>query len=157
MVSKGIDIIDGDLLEQHVSVIVNSWNRNIFPHWLLMPQGVSKAIRIKAGSVPFKELAKYGILPLGSAVLTSAGNLPYEGIIHVAGINLLWMASEKSVRLATENALILANHKFNSIAFPLIGSGTGNMNPDFVQTIMVDEFKKSDYDGNIILVKFNKQ
>ncbi len=32
-------IIDGDLLDQDVDVIVNAWNRNIIPWWLLLPQG----------------------------------------------------------------------------------------------------------------------
>jgi O-acetyl-ADP-ribose deacetylase len=35
-------------------------------------------------------------MPLGNAVLTGAGKLPYAGIIHVAGIDLLWRASERS-------------------------------------------------------------
>ena len=43
------DIVDGDLLSQPVDVIVNAWNRNIIPWWLLVPQGVSGAIKRKAG------------------------------------------------------------------------------------------------------------
>ena len=38
-------VVQGDLLDQDVDVIVNAWNRNIIPRWLLLPQGVSKAIR----------------------------------------------------------------------------------------------------------------
>ena len=34
-------IVEGDLLDQDVDVIVNAWNRNIIPWWLLLPQGVS--------------------------------------------------------------------------------------------------------------------
>lgn len=33
---------------------------------------------------PFRELGRYGAMPLGSAVLTGAGRLPFKGIIHVA-------------------------------------------------------------------------
>lgn len=32
-------ICDGDLLAQDVEVIVNPWNRNIIPWWLLLPRG----------------------------------------------------------------------------------------------------------------------
>lgn len=39
----------GDLLDQDVEVIVNAWNRNIIPWWLLIPQGVSGAIKKRAG------------------------------------------------------------------------------------------------------------
>ena len=91
------EVIDGDLLEQKADVIVNAWNRNVIPWWLLLPQGVSGAIKRRAGLAPFRELARRGPMPLGSAVLTAAGNLPYAGIIHVAGINLLWRASERSI------------------------------------------------------------
>jgi O-acetyl-ADP-ribose deacetylase len=34
-------LVQGDLLDQDVDVIVNAWNRNIIPWWLLLPQGVS--------------------------------------------------------------------------------------------------------------------
>src|SRR5579871_5812266 len=88
-----VELIHGDLLDQDVEVIVNAWNRNVIPWWLLLPQGVSGAIKKRAGLQPFVEVARYGPIPLGQAVLTSAGRLPYKGIIHVAGINMLWMAS----------------------------------------------------------------
>ena len=39
------EIKQGDILNQDVEVIVNSWNRNIIPWWLLLPQGVSGAIK----------------------------------------------------------------------------------------------------------------
>ncbi len=32
-----LEIVIGDLLDQSVDVIVNSWNRNIIPWWLLLP------------------------------------------------------------------------------------------------------------------------
>ena len=62
-------VVTGDILEQQVDVIVNSWNRNIFPWWLLLQQGVSGAIKKKGGLEPFRELSKKAIMPLGSAVL----------------------------------------------------------------------------------------
>ena len=45
-----ITVIEGDLLDQDVDVIVNSWNRNIIPWWLLLPQGVSGAIKRRGGT-----------------------------------------------------------------------------------------------------------
>lgn len=49
----------GDLLDQRVDAIVNPWNRNIIPWWLLLPQGVSGAIKARAGNAPFRELARH--------------------------------------------------------------------------------------------------
>ncbi|MCP4592763.1 MAG: hypothetical protein GY842_18670 [bacterium] len=43
-------------------------------------------------------------MPLGGAVLTSAGRLKYKAIVHVAGINLLWFATEKSIRASVRSA-----------------------------------------------------
>ena len=73
LTSMNFTIVQGDLLDQDVDVIVNAWNRNIIPWWLLLPQGVSGAIKRRGGTGPFKELARHGSIPLGGAVLTSAG------------------------------------------------------------------------------------
>src|ERR1700730_15805675 len=112
-----VEVVEGDLLDQDVDVIVNAWNRNIIPWWLLLPQGVSGAIKRRGGTAPFKKVCRHGSIPLGGAVLTSAGTLPFKGIIHVAGINLLWRASERSIRDSVRNALKQAlEHGFVSIA-----------------------------------------
>lgn len=72
-----LQIIDGDLFDQDVEVIVSAWNRNIIPWWFLLPQGVSGAIKKRAGYAPFRELGRKGPIPLGGAVATGAGKLPY--------------------------------------------------------------------------------
>ena len=146
--------VTGDLLDQDVEVIVNAWNRNFIPHWLLWPQGVSGAIRRRAGAEPFRELRRHGLMPLGGAVLTTAGRLPYKGIIHVAGLNWWWTASETSVRLSTRNALELARDRFQSIAFPLIGAGTGGLGPDRAEALMREEIIKAGFPGQVLLVRY---
>src|SRR5947209_1150310 len=85
-----VTVVEGDLLDQPVDVIVNAWNRNLIPWWLLLPQGVSGAIKRRGGTGPFRELRRHGAIPLGGAVLTSAGRLPFQAMVHVAGISLLW-------------------------------------------------------------------
>ena len=109
-----VEVVEGDLLDQNVEMIVNAWNRNIIPWWLLLPQGVSGAIKRRGGTGPFKEVRRHGAIPLGGAALTSAGRLPFKGIIHVAGINMLWRASERSIRDSVKNALRLAHEKASS-------------------------------------------
>jgi O-acetyl-ADP-ribose deacetylase len=143
-----VTIVDGDLLEQAVEVIVNPWNRNIIPWWLLLPQGVSGAIKRRAGIGP---------LPLGQAVETSAGRLPYRAIIHVAGINLLWRSSERSIRDSVRNALALARERgYRSIALPLIGAGSGGGRPERVQAIIEDELSRCEFDGEVRIVRYRK-
>ncbi len=148
-----VTTISGDLLDQNVDVIVNAWNRNLFPWWLLLPQGVSGAIKKHGGVKPFNELRKFGILPLGAAVETGPGKLKYKAIIHVAGINLLWRASEKSIRLSVQSALHIADkNNYKSIAFPLIGAGSGGFNKNKALEIMQDEINKYDYNLQTVIV-----
>jgi O-acetyl-ADP-ribose deacetylase (regulator of RNase III) len=148
-------VIEGDLLDQPVEVIVNAWNRNIIPWWLLLPQGVSGAIKRRVGKDPFRELARSGAIPLGDAVLTGAGNSAFKGIIHVAGINLLWRASEYSIRRSVQTSMQIVNEKkFVSVAFPIIGSGSGGFSQDKALQLMLDEFSKIDSTAAIRVVKF---
>ena len=136
-------------------MIVNAWNRNIIPWWLLIPQGVSGAIKRSAGVAPFRELAKHGPIPLGGAVATTAGRLPFRAIIHVAGISMFWRSSEKSIRLSTTNALTLASSLgFGSVAFPLIGAGTGGGGEKRVAAIMESELSSCAFEGDIVVVHF---
>lgn len=150
-----IDVVEGDLLSQDVDVIVNAWNRNIIPWWLLIPQGVSGAIKKYAGYAPFRELAKKGPIPLGGAVKTVAGHLPQKAIIHVAGISMLWRSSERSIRDSVRNAMSLARESgYRSVAFPLIGAGTGGGNEAKVLEIIQDELAMIEFDGEVRIVRY---
>jgi O-acetyl-ADP-ribose deacetylase len=125
---------------------------------LLLPQGVSGAIKRRAGTAPFKELRRFGLIPLGGAVRTSARRLPIKGIIHVAGINLLWRASERSIGDSVRNAVQLAvEHGDRSVAFPLIGAGSGGFDPERATQIMLDELESIDAPLEVILVLFKKE
>lgn len=147
--------VDGDLLDQEVEAIVNAWNRNVIPWWLLIPQGVSGAIKRRAGRAPFREVARFGPMPLGSAVVTGAGRLKHKAIIHVAGINLLWTASERSIRGSVANAIARAReHGFRSIALPAIGAGSGRFDEEAALALIEDELARHDYDGKVVLVRF---
>ena len=148
-----IRVVASDLLDQDVEVIVNAWNRNIVPWWLLLPQGVSRAIKLRAGYGPFRELGRMGRIPPGGAVLTSAGRLPHKAILHVAGIGMLWRSSEESIRASVRNAMALAQERgFRSIAFPLIGAGTEGTRQDRVLELMQDELRSIEFDGEVRLV-----
>jgi len=152
-----VSVVDGDLLDQDVEVIVNAWNRNIIPWWLLLPQGVSGAIKKRGGRQPFRELGRLGAIPLGNAVETSAGNLPFKAIIHVAGINMLWRSSERSIRDSVNNSMqIAANRDYKSIGMPLIGAGSGGGKSDKVLSIIQDELAKVKFDGDVVIVRYRK-
>jgi O-acetyl-ADP-ribose deacetylase (regulator of RNase III) len=89
--------------------------------------------------------------------VTTASRLPHKAIIHVAGINMLWRSSEGSIRDSVRNAIGLAiDGGYGSIAFPLIGSGSGGGKPDRVLEIMQDELEKIDFPGEVRIVRFRK-
>ncbi|UCG39463.1 MAG: macro domain-containing protein [bacterium] len=151
-----IENVVGDLLDQDVQVIVNAWNRNILPWWLLIPQGVSGRIRKRAGTAPFRQLARMGLIPLGGAVATTAGRLPFQTIIHVAGINILWRSSERSIRASVRNAVRLARETgYRSMAMPLVGAGTGGGDRDRVHAMILDELEGLTFDGTVVVVRYD--
>ncbi len=150
-------IVDGDLLDQDVEAIVNAWNRNIFPWWLLVPQGVSAAIKRRGGYAPFRELRHAGLIPLGGAVATGAGRLPFRKIIHVAGINLLWRATPDSIKKSVHSAMrIVDDEKFASVAFPVIGAGTGGFGEEGALRFMLEAFSELESNAGAVIVRFRK-
>ena len=151
------ELVEGDLLDQRVDAIVNAWNRNFIPWWLLLPQGVSGAIKRRGGYGPFREVRKFGLLRPGEAVVTSAGRLPFRGIIHVAGLNALWRSSEAIVRNCIRNALHIAGERgYASVAVPLVGAGTGGLSPARAEAIITDEVRNSPYSGRVVVVRHRR-
>ena len=150
-------IVTGDLLDQQVDVIVNAWNRNIIPWWLLLPQGVSGAIKARGGRGPFWELGKTGPIPLGEAVLTGAGKLNYRGIIHVAAINMFWHSTKDSIKKSVISAMKIVNeHGFSSVAFPVIGAGIGGFSQDEALMLMKEALLEVESSARVIVVKYDK-
>lgn len=83
--------------------------------------------------------------------------MPFKSIIHVAGIILLWRASEWSIRESTRNAMEIAiKQGYRSIAFPLIGAGSGGGNADQSLAWMKDELEKIMFDGEVVIVRYKR-
>lgn len=133
------EVVTGDLFQQDdVQAWVNPWNRNFVPRPLLIPHGVSGALKKLTGPKPWRELAAKGLLKTGEAVVTDGGELP-KRLIHVAGLTWYWSATEESIALAIQNAVIAAKtHGIESFATPLIGAGVGGISPERVISIMED-------------------
>ncbi|QWP76648.1 macro domain-containing protein [Lysobacter sp. K5869] len=148
-------IVEGDLLDQPVEAIVNAWNRNIIPWWLLLPQGVSGAIKRRGGLRPFIEVGRAGPIPLGGAVLTGAGRLPFKHIIHVAGIDMLWRGSPRSIQGSVRSAMgLVDDHGIASVAFPVVGAGSGGYGEDGALALMLEAFAAIDTRAQVRIVRF---
>ena len=83
--------------------------------------------------------------------------MPFRAIIHVAGLGWTWTASQQSIRLSTRNALSLASEmELASLAFPLIGAGTGGIGPDKSLGWMREEIEAAKPPMHIIVVRFGE-
>ena len=118
-----LEIIRNDITKLKVDVIVNASNT-----MLKKGGGVSGAIFAAAGE---KELQKacdaIGYCGIGEAVITEGFGLSAKYIVHTAGP--VWDGGDKNeealLNRCYENSLKLAaSNKCDSIAFPLISSGT---------------------------------
>ncbi len=113
----------GDLLKQPVEAIVNAANGR-----LAHGGGVAGIIARAAGpalqEASERIVRERGVLPAGSAVVTTAGELPFKGVIHAVGPRMGEGDEEAKLIRALEAAFTRAaeNH-WTSLAFPAVSSG----------------------------------
>lgn len=114
-----VKLVDADLTEMNVDAIVNAANAA-----LQLGGGVAGAIRRKGGPVIQQECDKIGGTPVGTAVITTGGNLKARHVIHAVGPMMGEGDEDRKLRRATLNSLRVAeeNH-LKSIAFPAISTG----------------------------------
>lgn len=118
---KVLEVVRGDITEQEADAIVNAANNHLW-----MGGGVAGAIKRKGGEEIEKEAVSKGPIPVGEAVVTSAGRLKARYVIHAAGMGQDLRTDEDKIRQATRNALKRAEElKLESVAFPAIGTGVG--------------------------------
>jgi O-acetyl-ADP-ribose deacetylase (regulator of RNase III) len=116
----------GDITTVRVDVVVNAANSS-----LLGGGGVDGAIHRRGGPAILeacRELRRTrfpGGLPVGQAVLTTAGDLPAQFVAHTVGP--IWGENEPAAGLLAacyRNSLVLADAEgLESIAFPAISTG----------------------------------
>lgn len=88
-------------------------------------------------------------------MVTSAGKLPYQAIIHVAGINMFWRASAYSIRTSVISAMHIVNTRNDtSVAFPLIGAGSGGFSPEQALRLMQETLLPIETNARVIIVKY---
>lgn len=151
-----VEIVQGSLLEVKADVIVNPANSHGY-----MGGGVAGVIKRFGGEEIEREAISKAPIPVGSAILTTAGKLKFKGVIHSPTMEEPAMrTSEDKVRKATKAALHLADELcFKSIAIPGMGTGVGRVPKEVAARAMVDEIKKFKPRclENIILVDLDEE
>ena len=116
-------VIQGNLLEEPVDAIVNAANGH-----LAHGGGVAAIIARAAGPALQAEsdriVRERGPFPTGAAVVTSAGLLPFKGVIHAVGPR--WGEGDEEAKLvrALSAAFECARQRnWASVSFPAVSAG----------------------------------
>lgn len=151
-----LQIIRQDITKIECDAIVNPTNE-----YLLPGGSTDAAIHEVAGKELFEACGKIGYLEVGGVAITSGFNLPAKYVIHTVGPwwdggncgerELLESCYKKSLLLAKENGC-------ESIAFPLISSGTYEYPKDKVLKIAIDTISEFLFENEMMvyLVVFDK-
>jgi O-acetyl-ADP-ribose deacetylase (regulator of RNase III) len=127
----------GDLTGAATDAIVNAANND-----LILGGGVAGAIRSKGGPTIQQECDAIGPVNIGEAVITGAGRLRANYVIHAASMRLGGRTTAESLRDSTRNSLRRAEEKqLSSIAFPAIGTGIAGFSLDQCAEIMLAEVR----------------
>jgi len=153
---KKIVLIQGDITDSETDAIVNAANNHLW-----MGSGVAGAIKGKGGVEIEKEAMSKGPIPVGEAVVTSAGNLKAKYVIHAVVMSQDLQTNEKYIRTATLNSLKRAEElKLSSIAFPALGTGVGRFPMDKCAEVMInatiESLRASQYPKEVHFALFRK-
>jgi O-acetyl-ADP-ribose deacetylase (regulator of RNase III) len=125
MGNRGLSLVKGDITRQSTEAIVNAANSG-----LMGGGGVDGAIHRAGGPAILEKcrkiVEKQGRLPAGKAVITTAGHLPAEYVIHTVGP--VWHSGNRNeaelLASSYRESLSLAEKKgLHSISFPSISTG----------------------------------
>ena len=159
-----ITLHQGDITKLKVDAIVNAANSS-----LLGGGGVDGAIHRAGGSEILDDCkkirAKQGGCRTGEAVITTAGKLPANKVIHTVGP--VWSGHDKEEKdkllmNCYKNSLALAvEHNLTSIAFPNISTGIYHFPKERAATIAMktvqDFLKENDQMKEVIFVCFDEE
>jgi O-acetyl-ADP-ribose deacetylase (regulator of RNase III) len=116
-------VVQGNLLEEPVDAIVNAANGH-----LAHGGGIAGILSRAAGPALQQEsdrvVSEHGPFPSGSAVVTSAGKLPFKGIIHAVGPRFGEGDEERKLTEALGSAFARASERgWSSVSFPAVSAG----------------------------------
>ena len=133
-----LELVEGDITELDVDAIVNAANDQ-----LQLGTGVAGAIRKKGGPSIQEECNRIGGTPVGTAVMTGAGNLRAKQVIHAVGPRMGEGDEDKKLASAVRSALALADRRgMKSIALPALSTGNFGFPIDRAARIMLTEIHR---------------
>lgn len=118
---RQVELTMGDIVVAEADVIVNAANTS-----MIMGGGVARDIVNEAGPEIEEEAIQQAPVAVGDVVVTSAGNLAAQYIVHVAVVGDVEPDLYECTRAVLETASEL---KATSVAMPALGTGSAGIHP----------------------------
>ncbi len=135
---KKLRLIRADITEVEVDAFVFDITED-----LKLGSGFGAAIQQRGGIAIQKQLDEIGSCPTGEAVVTEAGILKADWIIHANGPKFREEDEEAKLRKTVAAALARAEEKgVKILAFPPIGTGLYQVPMDLCARVMVETISK---------------
>jgi O-acetyl-ADP-ribose deacetylase (regulator of RNase III) len=133
-----LQVREGDIAAVEADAVANAANDRLW-----MGAGVAGALKRAGGDEVEREAIARGPIPLGSAVATTAGNLPARWVIHGAVMGQDLQTDAHLVGRTTRACLELADELgCRSLAVPAFGTGVGGFALAECARIMVGEARQ---------------
>ncbi len=110
---------------------------------LALGSGFGTAISVRGGPTIQQELENMAPVAAGEAVVSGAGNLKANHIIHAVGPKFREEDTESKLRTTVLNSLKRAEEKaVETLAFPAMGAGFYGIPPELCAKVMLDAITK---------------
>lgn len=128
----------GDITQAQADAVVNAANS-----LGEMGGGVAGAIKQAGGAEIETEAMSKAPIPIGEAVFTTAGKLPFKGIVHAPTMEKPAQATTiDKVRQAALAALLCADsYGVKVLAMPGLGTGVGGLSPASAAEAIVETLR----------------
>ena len=131
---KNLRLVREDITEMEVDAFVFDITEDV-----KLGSGFGAAIQQRGGIVIQKALDEIGSCPTGEAVVTEAGILKADWIIHANGPKFREEDEEGKLRKTVQSALARAEEKgVKRLAFPPMGTGLYQVPLDLCSRVMVE-------------------
>jgi O-acetyl-ADP-ribose deacetylase (regulator of RNase III) len=128
-----IRIVRGDLATAELDAVL----RPVTAEWAAVTPAMRR-LEIAAGDVPAEQCRRLGELPIGSSVITAAGDLPAQFMIHAIVRSNDEPVTAAGVRRALQNGMRrIVEWGIQRVAMAPLGTGAGNLDADEAASIMI--------------------
>jgi O-acetyl-ADP-ribose deacetylase (regulator of RNase III) len=143
---KVLRLVRGDITDMEIEAFVFDITEDV-----KLGSGFGGAIQQRGGIVIQKQLDEIGSCPTGEAVVTEAGILKADWIIHANGPKFREEDEKGKLRKTVQSALARAEEKgVKRLAFPPMGTGLYQVPLDLCTRVMVETISQHLANGSTL-------